>query len=153
MQINIPNAVFGFQEWLNASVPYLLPDLQSREVAQNVLIDFKSERFSKSQSGGTEENVQHLLSSLAVTAKKSILSLIWRQQALRYRFVQTNSARSLASSMVQTHRRGERMSQGNPTGRKGDAPFTRRRVRSDGEGHRPARSPRFGPSTQAGSPW
>jgi hypothetical protein len=60
-----------------------------------------------------------------VTAKKSILSLIWRQQALRYRFVQTNSARSLASTMVQTHRRGEKMSQGNPTGRKGDAPFRR----------------------------
>jgi hypothetical protein len=56
--------VAGFQKRLNASAPYFLPEAQGGEVVRGVLVDFMPERFSEPQSGGTEENLEHLFPSL-----------------------------------------------------------------------------------------
>ena len=59
MQINVSNTVPGFEKWLNASAPYFLSDVQRREVVRDMLVNFKPERFSESQSAGTEKNLEH----------------------------------------------------------------------------------------------
>lgn len=63
MQVNVPNPVLSFKKRLNASVPYLLPDEQSRASIGKVLIDFDSESLANSHSGCAEKNIEHLLSS------------------------------------------------------------------------------------------